>query len=350
MGTIEINGRLIGPDHPTYIIAELSGNHNQQIEKAEEMIRAAADAGADAVKLQTYTPDTITIDCDNEHFIVHEGSVWEGRTLYELFGEAHTPWEWQPELKDLANGLGLDLFSTPFDLTAVEFLEGMDVPCYKIASFEIVDLPLIRKVASTSKPIIISTGMATRDEIGEAVATAREAGCDQLCLLKCTSAYPASPEMMNLRTIPHLAEEFKVVAGLSDHTLSIEVPVTAVAVGARIIEKHFTLDRAVPGPDRTFSLEPHEFKAMIESVRVVEKALGSFFFGSDGGEQANLRYRRSLFVVRDMEEGEEFTDVNVRSIRPGMGLHPRHLEEIIGARAKVAMRRGTPLTWELVER
>ena len=348
MNIVEINGRKIGTDHPTYLVAELSGNHNQNFEQAVEMVKAAGDAGADAIKLQTYTPDTITIDCDNEYFVIREGTVWEGKTLYELYQEAYTPWEWQPKLKEIANELGMDLFSTPFDSTAVDFLEEMEVPCYKIASFEIVDLPLINKVAATGKPMIISTGMATLAEIGEAVTTAREAGCSQLCLLKCTSAYPASPEMMNLRTIPHLSEKFDVVAGLSDHTLSLEVPVTAVALGARVVEKHFTLDRNLPGPDSTFSLEPQEFKEMVESVRTVEKALGSISYGSSDDEKASRIFRRSLFVVEDMEEGDEFKVENVRSIRPGLGLHPRHLSEIIGGRAKVAIKRGTPLTRDLI--
>ena len=348
MDTFEINGRTIGPEQPAYLVAELSGNHNQDFDQAVEMVKAAAEAGADAVKLQTYTPDTITIDCDDEHFRIGEGTVWEGRTLYDLYGEAYTPWEWQPELKAIANELGMDLFSTPFDFTAVDFLEEMGVPCYKIASFEIVDLPLIRRVAATGKPMIISTGMASLAEIGEAVTTAREAGCDQLCLLKCTSAYPASPEMMNLRTIPDLVEQFGVVAGLSDHTLSPVVPAAAVALGASVIEKHFTLDRALEGPDSTFSLEPQEFKSMVESVRTVEKALGSVSYGSGEGEKASRAFRRSLFVVQDMEEGEEFTEENVRSIRPGAGLHPRHLEDVLGSRAKVAIARGTPLSWDLI--
>jgi N-acetylneuraminate synthase len=347
--TLEISGRAIGVDLPAYLVAELSGNHHQRFDEAVKMVRAAAEAGADAVKLQTYTPDTMTIDCDSGHFRIGEGTVWEGRTLYDLYGEAHTPWEWQPKLKEIANGLGVDLFSTPFDLTSVDFLEAMEVPCYKIASFEIVDLPLIRRVAATGKPMIVSTGMATQDEIAEAVATARGAGCTQLCLLKCTSAYPASPDMMNLRTIPHLAERFDVVAGLSDHTLSPEVPVAAVALGAKVIEKHFILDRARKGPDSTFSLEPGEFKAMVESVRTVEKALGSVSFGSGDGEKASLIFRRSLFVVKDMEEGEEFTEENVRCIRPGVGLHPRHLDGAVGKRAKVSIARGTPLSWDLIE-
>ncbi len=312
------------------------------------MIRAAGRAGADAVKLQTYTPETITIDCDNDHFRIGEGTVWAGKTLFELYGEAFTPWEWQPKLKDVANEEGMDLFSTPFDHSAVDFLEEMGVPCYKIASFEIVDIPLIRKVAATGKPMIMSTGMATIEEIDEAVTAARQSGCDQICLLKCTSAYPATPEMMNLRAIPDLAERFDVVAGLSDHTLNLEVSLTAVALGACMIEKHFTLDRSAGGPDSAFSLEPDEFRDMVGSVRLVEQALGSVTYGAGQDEDASMIFRRSLFVVEDVEEGELFTEGNVRSIRPGIGLHPRHLEEVIGRPAAMTVSRGTPLSWNHV--
>ncbi|MFC1499685.1 pseudaminic acid synthase [Candidatus Zixiibacteriota bacterium] len=328
------------------LVAELSGNHNHDFDLAVEMIRAAGQAGADAIKLQTYTRDTITIDCSNEHFRIGEGMLWAGKTLYQLYDEASTPWEWQPKLKKVANEEGMELFSSPFDHTAVDFLEEMGVPCYKIASFEIVDIPLIRKVAATGKPMILSTGMATIEEIEEAVAAAREAGCQQLCLLKCTSAYPASPEMMNLRAIPDLADRFSVVTGLSDHTLNPEVPLTAVALGARMIEKHFTLSRAAGGPDSAFSLEPDEFRAMVESVRLVEQSLGSVTYGAGESEHDSRLFRRSLFVVEDVEEGEPFTGENVRSIRPGIGLHPRHLDEVTGRRAAMAISRGTPLSWD----
>ncbi len=343
---MKIGRHSIGPDLPALLIAELSGNHNHDFDLAVEMVRVAAEVGADAVKLQTYTPDTLTIDCDNESFRIGEGTVWAGKTLYELYGEAWTPWEWQPKLKEVANEAGIDLFSTPFDQTAVDFLERMGVPCFKIASFEIVDIPLIRAVAATGKPLIISTGMATIEEIEEAVDTAREGGCGQICLLKCTSAYPASPEMMNLRAIPDLAERFQVEVGLSDHTLDIEVPLTAVALGARVIEKHFTLDRSAGGPDSGFSLEPEEFREMVERVRLVEQALGSVTYGPGEGEEASRIFRRSLFVVADMAAGESFTGENVRSIRPGIGLHTRHLDEIIGREASVDISRGTPLSWE----
>ena len=344
---IEINGRCIGPGHSVYIVAEVSANHNQDFDQAVKIIKAAKEAGADAIKLQTYTPDTITINCSNEYFQV-KGTIWDGRTLYDLYGEAYTPWEWQPKLKEIADDLGLDLFSTPFDETAVDFLEGMGVPAYKIASFENVDLPLLRKIAQIGKPIIMSTGMATLAEIDEAVGVIRESGNDQLCLLKCTSAYPALPEAMNLRTIPHLAEAFNVPVGLSDHTLDIAVPVAAVALGTCIVEKHFTLSRAILGPDSAFSLEPDEFKAMVEAIRVAEKALGRVSYQVAEDELPSRVFRRSLFVVQDMKAGDRFTEKNVRSIRPGYGLHTRYMNEIIGRSANRDIERGTPLIWDLV--
>ncbi len=275
---IRISDRQVGPGHPAFIIAELSANHNQDFDQAVTLIRAVKDAGADAVKLQTYTADTITIDSRKEYFQI-KGTIWEGRNLHDLYREAYTPWDWQPKLKAVADDLGLPLFSTPFDDTAVDFLEKMNVPAHKIASFEVVDLPLIRRIARTGKPIIMSTGMATLAEIDEAVSAIRAEGNHQLALLKCTSAYPSPPEDMNLKTIPHLAAAFGVPAGLSDHTLGIAVPVAAVALGACIIEKHVTLSRATPGPDSAFSLEPHEFKAMVEAVRAAEKAIGGVHYG-----------------------------------------------------------------------
>ncbi|HEC35431.1 MAG TPA: pseudaminic acid synthase [Anaerolineae bacterium] len=344
----EINGRRIEQTEPTYIIAEMSANHHQSFEKAVALIEKAKEIGADAIKIQTYTPDTLTINVDSDLFRHGKGSLWEGRTLYDLYEEAYMPWDWQPKLKQVANDLGLDFFSTAYDETAVDFLEELDVPAYKIASFEIVGLPLIRRIAQTGKPIIMSTGMATLAEIDEAVRTVREAGCNQLALLKCTSAYPAPPEEMNLRTIPHLAEAFDVPVGLSDHTLGIAVPVAAVALGACIVEKHFTLSRDVPGPDSAFSLEPHEFKAMVEAIRVAEKALGEVRYEVTEREQASRVFRRSLFVVRDMKAGEVFTGENVRSIRPGYGLHTRYLGEVLGRRAARDIERGTPLSWELI--
>jgi N-acetylneuraminate synthase len=344
---IEINRRKIGTGHPVYVVAEMSANHRQDFGQAVKIIEAAKQAGADAVKLQTYTPDTLTIDCDNEYFRI-KGTIWEGRNLYDLYGEAYTPWDWQPKLKEIAEGLGLDLFSTPFDSTAVDFLEQMGVPAHKIASFELVDLLLIRKVAATGKPMIMSTGMATLEEIGEAVAAAREAGCRDLALLKCTSAYPAPPDEMNLRTIPDLAERFDVPVGLSDHTLGIAVPVAAVALDACIIEKHFTLSRDVPGPDSAFSLEPEEFKAMVGAVRDAEKALGSISYDLTEHEKASRVFRRSLFVVKDMKAGDTFTEENIRSIRPGHGLHTRHLNNVLGKRASRNIKRGDPLLWDSI--
>lgn len=345
---LEINQRRIGPGYPVYIVAELSANHNQDFDQAVQLIHAAQQAGADAIKLQTYTADTLTIRSDQEYFRVSGGTLWDGRTLYDLYREAYTPWDWQPKLKELANRLGLDLFSTPFDDTAVDFLEAMGAPAYKIASFELVDLPLIRRVARTGKPMIMSTGMATLAEIDEAVHTACQAGAGQLALLKCNSAYPAPPEEMNLRTLPHLAQAFGAPVGLSDHTLGIAVPVAAVALGACIIEKHFTLSRNVPGPDSAFSLEPHEFKAMVEAVRVAEKALGEVRYEVSQREAASRVFRRSLFVVQDMQAGEVFTQDNVRAIRPGHGLHTRYLAQILGRAAARAIPRGTPLSWDLV--
>jgi len=300
------------------------------------------------VKLQTYTPDTITINADSECFQIGQGTIWEGRTLYNLYDEAYTPWEWQPKLKELAREAGLDFFSTPFDDTAVEFLEKMNVVAWKIASFEIVDLPLIRRVARTGKPVIMSTGMATLMEVDEAVRAFREAGGTQLALLKCTSAYPAAPEEMNLRTIPNLAETFNVTAGLSDHSLGIAVPVAAVALGASIIEKHFTLSRKRGGPDAAFSLEPPEFAEMVSAVRVAERALGRVSYGAGPGEAGSRIFRRSLFVVKDVRAGERFTNENVRSIRPGHGLHTRHLEQVLGRRASRDVLRGTPVSWDLL--
>ena len=345
---ISINDKSVGRSCPVYIIAELSANHNQDFEQAVQLIKSAKEAGADAIKLQTYTPDTITIDCDNEYFRISKGTIWEGRNLYDLYKEAYTPWEWQPKLKNVANDLGMDLFSTPFDNTAVEFLEKMGVPAYKIASFELVDIPLIQRVAKTGKPIIMSTGMATLAEIDEAVQAARDAGCKELALLKCTSGYPADPAEMNLRTIPHMAEAFGLPVGLSDHTLGIAVPVAAVALGACIVEKHFTLARAVPGPDSAFSLEPQEFKAMVEAIRVTEKALGKVNYAVTENEAASRVFRRSLFVVKDMKTGETFTSENLRSIRPGYGLAPKYLKDIMGQKACQDIKKGTPLTRQLI--
>jgi pseudaminic acid synthase len=345
---ITIGKRCIGVGKPVYLIAEISANHHRDFDEAVRIIHAAKNSGADAVKLQTYTADTITLASDRPEFRVGGGTLWDGRTLHDLYLEANTPWEWQPKLKQAANDLGLDLFSSPFDSTAVDFLQGMDVPAYKVASFELVDIPLIQKIAGTGKPIIMSTGMATSDEIEEAITAARNAGAAQIALLKCSSAYPAPAEEMNLRTIPEMLRRFDVPIGLSDHTMGIAAPVAAVALGACIVEKHITLSRAVPGPDSDFSLEPHEFKAMVEAVRIAEKALGEVCFGPVGKEAASRAFRRSLFVVQDVRKGDIFTGENVRSIRPSQGMHTRHLPQVLGQRAVRDIERGTPLSWDLV--
>lgn len=345
---LKIGDRQIGAGSPTYIIAELSANHGQDFGQAARLVHAAKEAGADAVKLQTYTADTLTIRSDRPEFRVGGGTLWDGRTLYDLYCEAYTPWDWQPRLKRLADEIGIDLFSTPFDPSAVAFLEAMNVPAYKVASFELVDLPLIEQIARTGKPMIISTGMATLAEIADAVETTRRAGVTEIALLKCSSAYPAPPEEINLRTIAHLSEAFGAVAGLSDHTLGIAVPVAAVAVGASIVEKHFTLSRATPGPDSAFSLEPDEFQAMVEAIRTAEKALGRIHYGLGNKEEASRVFRRSLFVVQDMKAGDRFTRDNVRSIRPGHGLAPKYLADVLGRTATVDISRGTPLSWNLV--
>jgi len=346
---IEIGEKKVGPEQRVYIVAEMSANHNQDFDQAVELLKAAKEAGADAVKLQTYTPDTLTIRSNKEYFRIGKGTLWEGKTLYELYSEAYMPWEWQPKLKKIADEIGIDLFSTAFDPTAVDFLEDMGVPVHKVASFEIVDIPLIEKMARTGKPLIISTGMAMLDEIEEAVQAARKAGATQIALLKCTSAYPAPPEEMNLRAIPHLTEAFHVPVGLSDHTLGIAVPVAAVALGACIVEKHFTLSRDIPGPDSAFSLEPHEFKTMVEAIRTAEKALGEVRYEVGEQEAKSRVFRRSLFVVKDMKAGEIFTEENLRSIRPGYGLHPKHLKDVLGRRAIQDIKKGTPLGWNLIE-
>lgn len=343
--SITIKNRHIGPGYPTYIIAEMSANHGQDFEQAIRIMEAARDAGADAIKLQTYTADTLTIACDKEPFQI-KGTAWQGRNLHDLYQEAFTPWEWQPKLAAAATAMGLHCFSTPFDDSAVDFLETINVPAHKIASFELIDLPLLRTIAATGKPVIMSTGMATLAEIDEAVTTLRQGGCRQIALLKCTSAYPASPAAMNLRTIPHLGQAFGVVTGLSDHTLGLAVPVAAVALGASIIEKHLTLSRSVVGPDSSFSLEPAEFKAMVTAVREGEQALGAVSYTITDHEEASRAFRRSLFVIRDIKKGEILTPKNIRSIRPGHGLHPRYLELALGRRATQHIEKGTPLAWD----
>lgn len=327
----------------SFLIAEISANHNGSIERAEAIIRAAAASGADAIKLQTYTADTLTIPCDNEYFRI-QGTLWDGRTLHNLYQEAYTPWEWTPRLMGLAKDLGMDCFSTPFDTTAVDFLESCGVSRHKVASFEIVDIPLLKKIAATGKPVIMSTGMASLAEIDEAVRTLRESGTTDLTLLKCTSSYPAPAEEANLRTIPHLRDAFQCPVGLSDHTMGSAVAVAAVALGATVVEKHFTLSRADGGPDGAFSMEPHEFKQMVDDIRIVEKALGCVSYTLTPKEEQSKVFRRSLFVVEDIAAGETFTEKNVRSIRPGHGLHTRYLPLVLGRRAMCELNKGTPLS------
>lgn len=347
MTSIAINGRRIGPDEPPYIICELSGNHNGSLERALEMIDAAAATGCDAIKLQTYTADTITIDHDGPGFQI-KGGLWDGRSLHELYAEANTPYEWHEALFARARELGVTIFSSPFDETAVELLESLDAPAYKIASFETVDLPLIARVARCGKPMIISTGMANLGEIQDAVTTARQNGCDEIVLLHCVSAYPAVFEDANLHTVKHLGDAFGVTPGLSDHTPGTACAVAAVALGARVIEKHFTLARADGGPDAAFSLEPDEFKALVDDCRNAHAALGRVHYDVKGSEAGNLQFRRSLYAVRPIAAGEAFTKDNVRSIRPGFGLAPRALPDVLGKIATRDIAYGEPMDWSMV--
>jgi N-acetylneuraminate synthase len=344
-----IGGRACGPGHPCYIVAEMSANHGRDFDQAVRIVRAAKAAGSDAIKVQTYTADTLTLKSDAEEFRIAGGTLWDGRTLHDLYAEACMPWDWQPRLQAAAAEAGLDFFSTPFDFSAVDFLEGLHLPVYKVASFELVDLPLIRRIARTGRPIFASTGMATVAEIQEAVTTMRAAGAAQIALLKCTSAYPALPEEMHLRTMVDMAERFQVVVGLSDHTMGIAVPVAAVTLGASIVEKHFTLSRTLPGPDAAFSLEPDEFSAMVEAIRTAERALGRADYSVSAREAGSRVFRRSLFVARPLKAGERFTADNLRSVRPAHGLHPRHYEEILGRRAARDIEAGTPMGWDLVQ-
>lgn len=345
---IIIEGREIGKGHPAYIIAEMSANHAGSIERAKEIIRAAKDAGADCVKIQTYTPDTMTIDCDNPYFNIEKGT-WEGENLYSLYGKAFTPWEWHKELFDEAKKIGIDMFSTPFDYTAVDFLEECGATFYKIASFEMIDLPLLRYVASKGKPMIVSTGMGTLEEISEAVETIYGEGNEQLALLKCQSAYPAKPEEMRLATIVDLKNKFEIPIGLSDHSMGSLGATTAVALGADIIEKHFCISRDIENPDASFSMNKEEFAAMVKEIRNVEAAIGTPSYGTTKEEEPNKAFRRSLFIVEDCKKGDVITRENMRCIRPGYGMKPKHYEDVLGRRLLHDMKRGTPLQFSDME-
>lgn len=346
---LQISGRKIGAGHPPFIIAEMSGNHDQSLDRALEIVEAAAKAGAHALKIQTYTADTMTLDIDSGDFFIDDPkSLWHGNNLYSLYRQAYTPWEWHRPIFDRCKELGLIGFSTPFDETAVDFLESLDVPCYKIASFENTDLPLIRKVAATGKPMIISTGMSTAADLDETVRTAREAGCRDLVLLKCTSTYPASAENTNILTIPHMRDLFQCQAGLSDHTAGIGVAVASVALGATVIEKHFTLCRADGGVDAAFSLEPEEMRALIMESERAWQSLGKISYGPTENEKPSLKFRRSLYVAEDMQAGDVFTSDNLRAIRPGFGLPPKYYGCLLGKKVKRNVKKGTPVSWDIL--
>ena len=344
---MKIGNRIIGKGQPVYIIAEMSANHAGDLENAKKIIRKAKEAGADCVKIQTYTPDTITIDCDNEYFRIKKGT-WEGDNLYKLYGKAYTPWEWHKNLMEEAKAVGIDFFSTPFDNTAVDFLEEIGIEFYKIASFELIDLPLIKYVAAKKKPMIMSTGMSSLGEIEAAVNAAREMGNDRIALLRCASAYPAITDQMNLRTMENMAEIFGVPVGLSDHSLGSVGAVTAVALGANIIEKHFCLDRGIENPDAVFSMNPEEFSAMVKDIRQAEKAIGRVSYGATTQEESNIIFRRSIFCVKDIKKGERISSENVRIIRPGYGMEPRYYEQILGQVALRDITRGTPMQLSMV--
>ncbi|HUC92019.1 MAG TPA: pseudaminic acid synthase [Paenibacillus sp.] len=346
---LRIADRLVGKGHKPFLIAEMSGNHNHSLERALAIVDAAAEAGADALKLQTYTADTMTLDIhEGDFFISDADNPWQGASLYKLYQEAYTPWEWHEPIFERCRERGLIAFSTPFDASAVDFLESLNVPAYKIASFENTDIPLIRKVAATGKPVIISTGMASVAELDETVRAAREAGCTNLVLLKCTSTYPASPANSNLATIPHMERLFQCQIGLSDHTMGVGTAVASVVMGATVIEKHFTLSRAEGGVDAAFSLEPHEFKALSIETERAWQSIGSIVYGATQAEQSSMKHRRSLYVAEDIKAGQLFTGQNVRAIRPGYGLPPKYADQIMGKRAKADIRKGTPLSWDLL--
>jgi len=350
MNTIKIAGRKIGPNQPPFVIAEMSGNHNHSLERALEIVEAAAKTGAHALKIQTYKPDTMTLDLNEREFHISDPkSIWAGNSLYKLYGEAYTPWEWHKPIFDRARELGIIAFSTPFDGTSVDFLESLDVPCYKIASFENTDLPLIRHVAATGKPLIISTGMASIAELDDTVKAARDAGCKHLILLKCTSTYPATANNTNILTIPHMRELFGCEVGLSDHTMGIGVSVASIALGATVIEKHFTLSRADGGVDSTFSMEPAEMAQLVLETKHAWQAMGQVSYGPSEAEKKSLQYRRSLYIVKDLKAGQLLTQENIRAIRPGLGLPTKYQEVVIGKTIKKDVKKGTGLTWDLIE-
>lgn len=347
---ISFSRRVIGEMFPTYIIAEMSGNHNMDFDRAVRIMEAAKESGADAIKIQTYTADTITLNCNNQYFQITQGTLWDGRTLHKLYEEAYTPWEWQSELKKIANEMGLDFFSSPFDFTSVDFLEKMDVPAYKIASFEITDIPLIRKVAELGKPVIISTGIAKLADIELALQTCREAGNEDVILLKCCSEYPTPYEDINLRTMQSMAQTFECIVGLSDHTMGSAVATASVALGGKVVEKHLTLSRADGGVDSAFSMEPAEFKRMVDDIRIIEKAMGRVTYDLTDKQLAEREHSRSLFIAQDMKAGDQFTPENLRSVRPGFGLHTKYYDQLLGKKVARDVSMGTPMAWELVEK
>lgn len=349
MKTVKIGNIEVGDKRPVFIVAEISANHLQDYDLAIKTIDAAGEAGANAVKLQTYTADTITLDCDNEYFQIKQGTIWDGKTLHELYEEAYTPWDWQPDLKKHAEDLGMVCFSSPFDNTAVDFLEKMNVSAYKLASFEITDIPLIKYMASKKKPMVMSTGIAEVNDIEEALQACRDVGNDDIILLKCTSAYPTPMNEVNLLTMVDMASRFKTLIGLSDHTLTTSVPIAAVSLGACFVEKHIITSRDLGGPDASFSLEPNEFSKMVKAIREVEDALGKVDYSLSEKTKKSREFARSLFVVEDIEKGGELTTENVRSIRPAFGLHPKHFNEVLGKKAKRNISKGTPLDWDLLE-
>lgn len=346
---ITIGNHVISEDSPAFVIAEMSANHLMDFDRAVAIMQAAKDAGADAIKLQTYMPDTITLNCEDPCFQITQGTIWDGTTLYKLYQTAYTPWEWQPKLKEIAQTMGLEFFSSPFDLSSVDFLESMNVSAYKVASFEINDIPLIKKIARTGKPIIMSTGIAYLEDIERALNTCREEGNEQVILLKCTSAYPAPYEEINLRTIPALKQTFDCVTGLSDHTMGSAVAVAGVTLGAKVVEKHLTLRRSDGGADAAFSMEPEEFKEMVDNIRIIEKAVGKITYDLTNKQKKSREHSRSLFVAKDMKAGEVFTPENLRSVRPSCGLHTMYYEELLGKKISRDAKLGTPMSWDLVD-